>query len=113
MNKESFEKLNDGFINLYEYWIFMRCYERSAILLAQITWYKLYPNIDKKTWFIFLELSFPKSISQQIKNELERRWYFLRIVDKEGKIYEIYGDKRLQWDVDSLRNIKTSLVKYT
>jgi hypothetical protein len=53
MKKSSFELLDDGFINLYEEWIFVRCFEYSAILLSELTWYRLFANIDKKSWFVY------------------------------------------------------------
>lgn len=58
MKKYGFEKLDDWFINLYEEGLFVRCFEYSAILIWEIFWYKIFPNIDKKTGFIFLEFFF-------------------------------------------------------
>ena len=60
MKKDSYEKLDDWFINLYEESLFVRCFEYSAVLVSELTWYRLYANIDKKNWFIFLECWFSK-----------------------------------------------------
>lgn len=112
MKKDSYDKLNDGFVNLYEQWIFIRCYEKSAILLAEITWYKLYPNIDKKTWFIFLELWFPKDYKQKILTNLENRWNFIRIIDKIWNISETFWNTRLEIEESKLKEIKNNLIKF-
>ncbi|MDD3793411.1 MAG: hypothetical protein PHI37_01245 [Candidatus Gracilibacteria bacterium] len=112
MKKDSYDKLNDGFVNLYEQGIFIRCYEKSAILLAEITGYKLYPNIDKKTGFIFLELGFPKDYKQKILTNLENRGNFIRIIDKIGNISETFGNTRLEIEESKLKEIKNNLIKF-
>jgi len=65
------ESLEDNYINLFEEWIFTRCFDYSAILLWEIFWYKIFSNIDKKTWFIFLELWFPKIKNMEILENLK------------------------------------------
>jgi hypothetical protein len=47
MKKDSFEKLDDWFINLYEEWLFVRCFEYSAILLWEILWYKIFVDLNE------------------------------------------------------------------
>lgn len=112
MKKDNFEKLNDWFVNLYEQWIFVRCYEKSAILLSEITWYKLYPNIDKKTWFVFLELWFPKNYEDKIVRNLEFRWNFLRIIDKNGNINETFWNSKLEIEDTIIKEIKNNLIRF-
>lgn len=112
MKKESFEKLDDWFVNLYEQWIFVRCYEKSAILVSEITWYKLFPNIDKKTWFVFLELWLPRNHKQEVVESLERRWNPIRIIDKDWNISETFWNKKIDVDENNLRNIKINLIKF-
>ena len=77
MKKNSFELLDDGFVNLYEEWIFVRCFEWSAILVSEITGYRLFANINKKTGLIFLEIGVPKNKLDEIIKNLEIRWYYL------------------------------------
>lgn len=60
MKKDSYEKLDDWFINLYEEWLFVRSFEYSAVLLREILWYKLFSNIDKKNRIYFFRTRFPK-----------------------------------------------------
>ncbi len=79
MNKYSYEKLNDWFVNLYRQGIFIRCYEYTAIIVSEITWYRVYPNVDKKTWFVYLELWFPKDKENIVIKQLEKQWYNIRI----------------------------------
>lgn len=86
MKKSSFELLDDGFLNLYEEGIFVRCFEYSAIILSELTWYRLFANIDKKSWFVFLEVWFPKNKFDEIIWSLENRWYSYRIIDKNWKL---------------------------
>jgi hypothetical protein len=112
MKKNCYEKLNDWFVNLYEQWLFIRCYEKSAILLSEITGYKLYPNIDKKTWFIFLECGFPKDCKGKITDNLEKRWNFIRLIDKDWKINEVYWNNKLNIDEITITKIKNNLIKF-
>lgn len=82
MRKDFFETLPDDYLNFYLEWVFVRSFEYTALITSMITWYKLFANIDRKTWFIFLESSFPKSQIKKVENELKIRWYSLRYVDK-------------------------------
>ena len=106
------EKIDDWFVNLYKKWIFTRCFEYSAVLVWKITGYKIYANIDKKTWFIFLELGFPKIKEKEILQKLENNWNFLRIIENKQDIEEIIWDKKLERDEDKLRKIKQNLINF-
>lgn len=52
MNKNKYEKLNDWFLNFFRQLIFIRCYEKIVIIISEITWYKVCPNVDKKPGII-------------------------------------------------------------
>jgi hypothetical protein len=52
----NYEWKDDYFLNFYKQWIFIRCYEYSAIIISEITWYRIYPNVDKKTWFVYWKI---------------------------------------------------------
>lgn len=82
MKKDSYEKLNDWFVNIYEQWIFMICYEKSVIVVSEMNLYRLFPNINKKTWFVFLELWFPIIKFNEMVTKLENKWYKIRIIEK-------------------------------
>lgn len=112
MKKSSFEKLDDWFVNLYKKWIFVRCFEFSAILISQLTWYRLYANIDRKTWFVFLETGFPKNKIDEIQNNLENKWYKIRVVEKDWNITETIWVNKLDKGSEKLINLKTNLIKF-
>lgn len=105
-------RLNDWFVNLYEQWIFIRCYEKSAICISELTWYKLYPNIDKKSWFIFLECGFPKDKKENILSKLESKWNFIRIIDKGWNINETFWNNKLEIEKSKLIETKNNLIKF-
>jgi len=113
MNKYSRENVNDWFINLYEQWIFIKCYEYSAIIIWEITWYKVYPNIDKKTWFIFLELWYPQNKGNLIIKELENKWYMIRVFDKNWNVEETIWVKKFEKNIENLIKLKKQLIKFT
>lgn len=113
MKKDSFEKLDDGFLNVYEEWIFVRCFEWSAILISEITGYRLFANIDKKTWFIFLEVWFPKNKQGEIMWNLENRWHAIRFVEKNWKLNCIIWKEKLERIEEKIINIKKQLTKFT
>ena len=106
MNKYSYEKLNDWFINFYKQWIFIRCYEYTAIIISKITWYRVYPNVDKKTWFVYLELWFQKNKEDIIIKDLEREWYNIRIVDKQWNIEETIWNNKIELNKEKLIKLK-------
>jgi len=112
MKKNSFDKLDDGFVNLYKEWLFVRCFEYSAVLISQLTWYRLYANIDKKAWFVFLECGFTKVKLSEVQKELESKWFKIRIVEKDWNIIEIIWNNRLEKDSEKLINLKTNLIKF-
>lgn len=112
MNKYSYDKLNDWFINFYEQWIFTRCFEKSAIYASELTWYRLFVNIDKKTWFVFLECAFPKDKKENIVLELENKWNFIRIIDKDWNITETFWNNKLEIQESELIQIKNNLIKF-
>jgi hypothetical protein len=112
MKKESFEKLEDWYINLYEQWIFVRCFEKSAILISQITWYRVYVNVDKKTWFVFLELWFPKDKKNWIIKKLEIDWYKIRLIEKSWDIVETIWSNFLEQNIENLKKLKKDLIKF-
>jgi hypothetical protein len=95
MKKNSYEILDDWFLNLYEETLFVKCFEYSAVLIWEITGYRIFLNIDKKTWFVFLELWFPKIKLKEIVRNLENKWYNLRIIKKD-------------WNIDSTENFSLS-----
>ena len=105
--------LNDWFVNLYEQWIFIRTYEKSAICISELTWYKLYPNIDKKSWFIFLECGFPKDKKESILSKLEKDSYFIRLIDKDWNINETFWNNKLKAEETELIKIKNNLIKFS
>jgi hypothetical protein len=102
---------NDYFLNFYKQWIFIRCYEYSAIIISEITWYRVYANIDKKTWKIFLELWFPVNKEKEIFDILEKKWYFLRMCNKDWLIEEIIWNNKIEKDNKKLIEIKKQLIK--
>jgi hypothetical protein len=110
MKKYSFEKLDDWFLNLYEEWIFTRCFEYSAIFVSDLTWYRLYANIDKKTWKIFLECAFPKNKLFEIVSLIENKQYNIRFVNKNKEIEETINGKKLEKNSEILIEIKKSLI---
>lgn len=112
MKKDSYEKLDDWFINLYEEWLFVRCFEYSAILLGEILGYKVFPNIDKKTGFIFLELAFPKVKLQEILREIEIRWYFVRLTEKTWELNMTIWNIKFERNKEKLIEIKKTLIKF-
>jgi hypothetical protein len=112
MKKNSFEMLNDWFVNLYKEWIFIRCFEYSAILLWKITWYRLYTNIDRKSWFIFLELWFPETKLNEVLIKLENSWYRIRLIEKNWNITEIVWVNCIYKDNTELINLKTNLINF-
>ncbi len=111
MKRDSFELLDDGFINLYEEWIFMRCFEWSAILVSEITGYRLFANINKKTGFIFLEIGFPKNKLDEIIKNLEIRWYYLRIIKKDWAFNSSIWNIKLEKNKEKLIKLKQWLIK--
>lgn len=111
MNKYNFELLNDNFINLYKQWIFIRCYEYSAIIISEITWYRVYPNVDKKTWFVYLELWYPKNKENIVLNELEKHWYNIR-VNSDWNIEETIWKNKLEKNKEKLISFKKQLIKF-
>ena len=110
MNKISLEKLNDWVINLYMQWIFIRSFEKSAIILSKITWYRLCVNVDKKTWFIYLELGFPKDKLEEILKELD--WIHIRVIDNKWNVEETIWVKKEEVTEEQLLEIKKDLVKF-
>ncbi len=112
MKKDSFEKLNDWFVNLYEEWIFVRCFEYSAEFISQLTWYRLFANIDKKTWYIFLECSFPKNKLDEIIWNLESRWYSVRFVDRDWKLNCTIWKEKIERRQEKILKIKNNLIKF-
>jgi len=94
MDKLAYEKLNEGVINLYLQWIFIRCFEKTAMNIRELTWYRVYANIDKKTGFIYLELWFPKEKMEELQKQLEENNYYIRIIDNKWNIEEIIWKKR-------------------
>ena len=110
MKKDSFEKLDDWFLNLYEEWLFFRCFEYSAIFLSDLTWYRLYVNIDKKIWKIFLECAFPKNKLFWIVSLIEKQKYNIRIINKIGEIEETINGKNVEKSNWKLIEIKKGLI---
>ena len=112
MKKDSYEKLDDWFINLYEESLFVRCFEYSAGLVSELTWYRLYANIDKKNWFIFLECWFSKVRLSEIIKNLENKWYSVRLIDKNGNINSSIWGNKLEKLGEKLKEIKTNLIRF-
>ncbi|MFA5917070.1 MAG: hypothetical protein WC850_02425 [Candidatus Gracilibacteria bacterium] len=111
MKRDSYELLDDGFVNLYEKGIFVRCFEWSAILVSEITGYRLFANINKKTGFIFLEMGFPKNKLDEIIKNLEIRGYYLRIIKKDSEFNLSMGDIKLEKNREKLIKLKQRLIK--
>lgn len=112
MKKDSYELLNDGFLNLYEEWIFIRCFEYTALELYELFWYKLMPWIDRKNGKVFLELWFPKSKKTEIFSFLENRNYFYRFISKSDWLSETIWSYHLNRDCDKLLKIKKELINF-
>ena len=112
MNKYSYEKLNDSFINLYKQWIFIRCYEYSANIISEITWYRVYPNVDKKTGFVYLELWFPKDKQEEIIRKLEVEKYNIRLIDNDWNIEETIWSNKIDKNNNKLIELKKELIKF-
>jgi hypothetical protein len=110
MKRDSFELLDDGFVNLYEEWIFVRCFEWSAILISQLTWYRLFGNINKKNWKIFVECAFPKTKNHEIINILERQKQNIRCVNKDWIIEQTIFWIDLKRESEKLIQIKKQLI---
>ena len=109
MDKISFEKLDDSFVNLYEIWIFTKAFEYSACVLNELFWYKLIPSINKKTWYIYIESWFPRAQKDDILYSLND--YNIRYFDKYGNSTLIQWEKNsFSKDTDKLYNIKKDLV---
>ena len=112
MKKNSLEILDDGFVNIYEEWLFVRCFEYSAVLMSEITWYRLFANIDKKTGFVFLECGFPKDKLDEIIWSLENRWYYIRFIEKTWNINTTFWNFKLEKTKEKLIEIKNNLIKF-
>lgn len=109
---KNYEKIDDYFLNFHKQGIFIRCYEYTAVILSEITWYRVYANINKKTWKIFLELWFPLNKEKEIFNILENKGYFLRISDKNWLIEEIIWNNKIERDNEKLIKVKKDLIKF-
>ncbi|MDR2640083.1 MAG: hypothetical protein LBC61_01830 [Candidatus Peribacteria bacterium] len=48
------EQIDDNYVNLFESGIFIRAVEYSAIVLLDVTSYKLYVNVDRRSNFVYL-----------------------------------------------------------
>jgi len=112
MKKDSFEKLDDWYVNLYEQGIFVRCFEKSVILISQLTWYRIYANLDKKTWFVFLELGFPRDRKNEIIQNLEIKWYKIRLIEKTWNIVETIWNNFLEKNIENIVKLKKDLIKF-
>jgi hypothetical protein len=112
MKKYSFDRLDDWYVNLYEQWIFVRCFEKSAILISQITWYRIYTNIDKKNWFVFLELGFPIDRKNEIIQNLEIEWNKIRLIEKTWNIVETIWSNFLEKNIENIVKLKKDLIKF-
>lgn len=86
MKIELLEKVKDHYINLYEVWIFIRAIEYSAYEVFLVLDYKYYLNINKKTWFVFLESWFPKNMLDKNIQILVWKWYSVRYINKQNEI---------------------------
>ena len=109
-NKLSIESCDDGFVNLFEEWLFIKSFEYSALLINDIFWYKLLPNIDKKTWFVYIEIAFPLSTKNDVKELLSVKNYKTRFYIKEEKY--MYWEYPIQQDKNKLQNLKNELLKF-
>ena len=112
MKKDSYELLDDWFLNLYEEWIFIRCFEYSALELWELFWYKLMPAVDKKTWKVFLEVWFPKNKKSEIFNFLDTRNYNYRFTTKNEWLIQTIWNHKIQKDKEKLIKIKKDLIKF-
>ncbi len=112
MKKDSYERLNDWFINLYEESLFAKCFEYSAVLIWELFWYKVYPNIERKSGFVFLECGFLSSKLEEITQSLENKWYGVRIVQKSWNIISTFWLKKLERSKENLLELKSSLIKF-
>jgi hypothetical protein len=110
MKRDSYELLDDWFLNLYEEWIFVRSFEYTAILLSELTWYRLFGNIDKKTWKIFIECAFPKTKINEIINILERQKQNIRLVKNDWNIEQTIFWNNLKREKEKLIQIKKQLI---
>ena len=107
------ERLDDSYINFFEEWIFIKCFEYSAIVLNEIFWYKLTTNIDKKTGIVFLELWFPKIKKEEILFQIVWKWYSYRLFSKDSKLISSEQFSiELNKDLDKIIQIKKQLVKF-
>ena len=112
MKKDSYESLDDGFINFYKEWIFYRCYEYSAMHMAEVTWYKIFLNINKKTWKVYLECWIPKDKFTQFQTLLDDQGHSYRISQNSGLIENCIWQKKITKDVEELKKVKISLIKF-
>lgn len=109
-NKLSIEYFDDGFLNLFEEWLFVKSFEYSALLINRLFWYKLLPNIDKKTWFVYIEAGFPVSAKDEVEELLSVKDYKTRVYTKEEK--NIFWKYPLQEDKDKLQNLKKDILRF-
>ncbi len=112
MKKYDFEYLDDWYINLYEEWIFIKSLEFSWIELSEIFLYKLVPNIDKKTGFIFLEVWFPKNKIDTILQELNSKSYCIRYFPKIWDSIIFNWNHKILKDKQKIIQLKNNLVKF-
>ena len=112
MRKDSFEILDDGFLNFYEEWIFVRCFEFSALEIWELFWYKIMPWISRKTWKIFLEVWFPKVKKSEILSFLDTKNYNYRFTNKNDWLTQTIWTHKILKDFEKLLKIKKELIKF-
>ena len=112
MKKDSFEKLDGWFLNLYEETLFIRCFEYSAVFIWELTWYRIFANINKKTWFVFLELWFPKTKLNEIVKKIENKWCFLRIIKNDWNLNSTIWNIEFKRDKEKIIKYKNELIKF-
>jgi predicted mannosyl-3-phosphoglycerate phosphatase (HAD superfamily) len=112
MKKILQENRTDGFVNLYEEWIFLRSVEYSALKVADITQYKLIPNINKKTGFIFIECGFPINKLKDVLNLFKESKQNIRVYYKTWEVEEILNWTKLEKNQSELLETKKKLVMF-
>ncbi|MDR1988182.1 MAG: hypothetical protein LBQ24_05650 [Candidatus Peribacteria bacterium] len=90
MNKEALKRehdLKDGFLNFHIDNDWLRCIEYSAIKLSKLKKYKLKPNIIQKSWYVYIECSFPRKSFTSVATVLIKEKINYRIL-KYGIVIE-------------------------
>jgi hypothetical protein len=106
------ETRDDGFLNIYDEGLFVRCYEHSALKLAEITWYQLMLNLDRKTWFVSLTAWFPTEKLGSILKLIATGKQDVRVINQNWEEKETISWVKLDRNAEVLVEKKKKLLKF-